>query len=1231
VTVDGEARVDPDFIPYIPEPPVQFPLKNVLTMNETHTLDVLTSAERQWIEGEINPPAVGIVRDLKNPINFTASQVDIPSEGETTTAGGRLARINDDLLVWTTYIKSEGASELRVFFSEGNFPEGVQINLFGNNDDAFTQTELRSQLDEYGLYTTSVFSDHVIIQVVIPVEAMDENLYFSIPKVIHAEEEYLNDALPLDCYQDANCSYANSYTYISEIRRATARLYFSKGGGYYLCSGGLLNDTRAGDWQPFLLTANHCFSTQASASSLQARFDYWTLSCNGSTNPSYYNMNGANLIATNSQSDFTLVLLKDNPLGSRYWLGWTSGSVPDNEVMHSTHHPSGTPMKYSRHRNEYGPSFTCTGFSLSHYHYTYTYGGQTHGGSSGGVIVKASGHVVGQLYGWCYLTGAGECDYSQFYNMWGRFSSSYGNNNLQYWLYGGGSSVHMTTSPSSTSTYPDVTIGNYDNNYIYVYNTGTVPNYLNLVTSTATITGTNANQFSIIGSSSKYLAPGENGYITVRFTPTSAGTKTATLNIPHNANNISSPKTITLTGLGIPDPCDNILPIAGCGSSYTQTASLGGTGLWFTASNTPCGYQCPGLEQVYSFTAPYTGTYSLQVTSATGYVNYMWKAAGSCSSSGWNCIARVYTTTGQYGSMSWTAGQTYYIMIDDENGIPGTYSFYVNCPIICKTCPSYDFSISASTIWQTHTSTVPYPYACKFYRVYVTAGQTYQFKTCDNGATADFDTYLELYNPGCTLIDSDDDACTGLLSYLSYDATTTGYHYLKVRGFATSNGNYTLAYRRCTKPTQPGTISGPTGVCGGTTHIYSITPVSGATSYTWTLPSGWSGSSTTNSISATAGTAGGTIYVFASNDCGSGPSRSKAVSVTNIPAQPGSISGATPVCEGSVNMYSISPVSGATSYTWSLPSGWSGSSTTTSISATTGSSSGSIWVTANNGCGASVKRYKSVSAIPDLSVPGAISGPSTVNQGSVNLYSISPVSGATSYQWTLPSGWSGSSTTTSISATAGSSGGTMYVRAVNSCFNSPWRSKSITVTPTNTSVTNVVISPSQSVCYDAVQTIWVAGGGTYFIVLNGGSATMIAGQNILYYPGTTVSAGGYMHGYIAPSGPWCGGGSLLPQVNPNRDTEEIEDQTIASRMTGGPSFKLYPNPTTGTFILELSGIDVAQPVTIMIYTMQGDRVHQEILEGTKKYELSLAGQPTGLYFVRIVTDGIAETVKVIKL
>jgi len=61
-------------------------------------------------------------------------------------------------------------------------------------------------------------------------------------------------------------------------------------------------------------------------------------------------------------------------------------------------------------------------------------------------------------------------------------------------------------------------------------------------------------------------------------------------------------------------------------------------------------------------------------------------------------------------------------------------------------------------------------------------------------------------------------------------------------------------------PAQPSAISGTTTPCVGATINYSVTNVAGV-NYQWTLPSGWSGTSTTNSINATVGTIAGQITV----------------------------------------------------------------------------------------------------------------------------------------------------------------------------------------------------------------------------------------------------------------------------------------------------------------------------------------------------------------------------------
>jgi len=62
-----------------------------------------------------------------------------------------------------------------------------------------------------------------------------------------------------------------------------------------------------------------------------------------------------------------------------------------------------------------------------------------------------------------------------------------------------------------------------------------------------------------------------------------------------------------------------------------------------------------------------------------------------------------------------------------------------------------------------------------------------------------------------------------------------------------------------------------------------------------------------------------------------------------------------------------------------------------------------------------------------------ISGPLTVCAGASQHYSVLPVPGATGYNWTLPSGWSGTSDTAGIDVIAGATGGVIAVTPVFPC------------------------------------------------------------------------------------------------------------------------------------------------------------------------------------------------------
>jgi hypothetical protein len=424
------------------------------------------------------------------------------------------------------------------------------------------------------------------------------------------------------------------------------------------------------------------------------------------------------------------------------------------------------------------------------------------------------------------------------------------------------------------------------------------------------------------------------------------------------------------------DPCTSITSIGGCGSGYAQTYTGGGSGAWFTSTANPCGYTTPGIEKIYSFVAPTTGTYSIQVTAASGYVDYLWKTS-SCSSSGWTCIDDI-ASTGQYGAMSWTSGTTYYILLDDENNTTGTHTFYINCPVICVSCPTYDFSITPSSAWLTHSSS-HVANGCKMYRMSVTSGQSYIFKTgCGNGATASYDTYLELYNTSCTLIASDDDDCESGRSIIEWTANFTGYAYLKVRGYGSGSGSYTLAYIKNTVP------------------------------------------------------------------------------VTRL-------------------------------------------------------------------------------------------------------------------------------------------------------------------------LQNITISSGQNLCYDATQTITLAGGTTTFVLQSGGEVNLISGQNILMLPGTFIHSGGNMMANITTSGEYC---ASLPLAMVSMDPMETEIDPDTGLNSIG--FTVTPNPATGPVTLEFNQEDGPKDCIVQIYNMTGTRIASQEFHSARSCQFSLLDQAPGIYNIQVVREGRVDEVKIIK-
>jgi hypothetical protein len=179
--------------------------------------------------------------------------------------------------------------------------------------------------------------------------------------------------------------------------------------------------------------------------------------------------------------------------------------------------------------------------------------------------------------------------------------------------------------------------------------------------------------------------------------------------------------------------------------------------------------------------------------------------------------------------------------------------------------------------------------------------------------------------------------------------------------------------------------------------------------------------------------------------------------------------------------------------------------------------------------------------------------------------------------------------------------------------------------PENVTLGNLTIGDGTDTCFNATKTITTGGSGQTFLVENGGNVTLIAGENILMLPGTTVLPGGYLHGYIAVDHQYCG---AQPPAFFAAGTENPASQVSEP---GKAEILLYPNPTTGDFILRPSDPALGSMISIEIYNNFGKRIHIPANPESVQFRFSLEGQPTGVYYIRVVSVFKAETLKLIKL
>jgi hypothetical protein len=338
------------------------------------------------------------------------------------------------------------------------------------------------------------------------------------------------------------------------------------------------------------------------------------------------------------------------------------------------------------------------------------------------------------------------------------------------------------------------------------------------------------------------------------------------------------------------------------------------------------------------------GTAGVKYTTQPGMESYAWTVSSGGQITG-GAGTNVLTVT-----WSGVGVQTVGVKYNNPAGCPSELSTLMNLIVHPLPVPSIGGSITACA---------------------GTTGVTY---VTEPGMTA----YVWSISLGGT-ITSGAGTSTVTVSWNTAGSQSVGVNYTNAKGCSAAQPT-TLGVTVNPLPGTAGAITGTTTICGGTQGVvYSIAPIANASGYTWSVPTGAtivSGVGTTSiTVNYAANATSGAVSVYASNGCGNSNTSSVSVNVTPLPAWAGTISGNSSVCQGSTGLiYSVTPIAGATGYTWSVPSGAtivSGANTSSIVlDLPVGTTTGQITVYGSNSCGKGAVSAIFILTVKDLpSVP----------------------------------------------------------------------------------------------------------------------------------------------------------------------------------------------------------------------------------------------------------------------
>jgi uncharacterized protein (TIGR03437 family) len=347
----------------------------------------------------------------------------------------------DNRKIWRVKFSSPGAAGLRLHFV--NFHVGAgKLWVYAPQESGERYSEGPYSGDgpfgDGDVWTGITPGSQIVVEFVAADSGQSIEPSFQIDYLTHlwkipgAIEPDAASGTAAPCELDVTCS----PNYQSTAQGIVLLVFTADDGGVLTCSGAIVN-TRGASFKPYLLTANHCISSETEARSVAVAFFDQTASCNGALRPtsSIPIQSGAHFLVGSpiEQGDYTLLLLSSNVPGGTTFLGWNANDPVVGDSVVGIHHPNGSWKRISFGIRTVDQATTVTSEGGKSalapanlfYRINWTQG-RTEGGSSGSPLLNSQQQIVGTLTaGSIPPPGGTVCDISSFISVYGRFSNAY--------------------------------------------------------------------------------------------------------------------------------------------------------------------------------------------------------------------------------------------------------------------------------------------------------------------------------------------------------------------------------------------------------------------------------------------------------------------------------------------------------------------------------------------------------------------------------------------------------------------------------------------------------------------------------------------------------------------------------------------------------------------------------------------------------------------------------------